>query len=70
MASEQVFRGACTNQDSAVGWFHHHPAEGAMASNTQIPETRQEYLGAIPLLMSYFDRLHIKDIVDQAYGFG
>ena len=37
-----------------------------MASNTQIPETRQEYLGAIPLLMSYFDRLHIKDIVDQA----
>lgn len=37
-----------------------------MASNNQIPETRQEYLGAIPLLMSYFDRLHIKDIIDQA----
>ncbi len=37
-----------------------------MASNNRIPETRQEYLGAIPLLMSYFDRLHIKDIVDQA----
>ena len=37
-----------------------------MASNTQVPETRQEYLGAIPLLMSYFDRLHIKDTVDQA----
>ena len=44
MASDQVFRGACTKRDSAVGWFHHHPAEVAMASNTQIPETRQEYL--------------------------
>lgn len=30
-----------------------------------VPETRQEYLGAIPLLMSYINRLQIRQIIDQ-----
>lgn len=36
-----------------------------MTTMDPIPEIRHEYLGSIPLLMTYFDRLKIKEIVDQ-----
>ncbi|MDQ1239834.1 MAG: hypothetical protein QG577_2020, partial [Thermodesulfobacteriota bacterium] len=36
-----------------------------MSDTPAISEIRHEYIGCIPLLMEYLDRLQIKDIIDQ-----